>query len=104
MEKIEPIGKRLSPILKEIEETLWEHEATLATKPEFTGEGFRAAAKIFMAAMMDATFDFQQGLHKTQDEMLTNVEALGKEVRSLVFKYTGIDCHNLYKSDGDESN
>ena len=99
MEKIPPIGERLSPILVEIEETLWEHEATLATKPEYTLAGFRAAAKIFMSAMMDYTYSSNAAIGMNMGQMTADVEKLGKEVRDLILKYTGIDSYKLYKSE-----
>lgn len=104
MEKIPPIGERLSPILVEIEETLWEHEATLATKPEYTLAGFRAAAKIFMSAMMDYTYSRNAAIGMNMGQMTADVENLGKEVRGIILKYTGIDSVKLYNSDEKRSN
>lgn len=103
MEKIPPIGERLSPILVEIEETLWEHEATLATKPEYTLAGFRAAVKIFMSAMMDYTYSRNAAIGMNIEQMTADVEKLGKEVRDLILKYTGIDTYKLYKSEDNGS-
>lgn len=42
------IGKKLSPVLEEMEATLWEYEAFNGAKPNYTLEGFRASTKIFM--------------------------------------------------------
>jgi hypothetical protein len=39
------IGKQISPILNEIEDTLWEFEATQGLKTEYTIEGFRSGCK-----------------------------------------------------------
>ena len=35
------IGKKLSPVLEEMEATLWEYEAFNGAKPNYTLEGFR---------------------------------------------------------------
>ena len=67
MEKIPPIGEILSPILHEISETLREHEATLATKPEYNMAGFQAATHIFTSAMLDFAFDFLAITGKNSD-------------------------------------
>lgn len=47
------IGKKLSPVLEEMETTLWEYEAFNGAKPNYTLEGFRASTKIFMSALVD---------------------------------------------------
>ena len=104
MEKIPTIGEKLSPILVEIEETLWEHEATLATKPEYTLAGFRAAAKIFTSAMMDFTFSRDAAMGMNIEQMKADAEKLGKDIRDLMLKYTGIDSVKLYNSNENRSN
>ena len=44
------IGIKLSPILKEIEYTLWEFEANNSNqRPQYTDEALRSALKIFMS-------------------------------------------------------
>ena len=45
------IGKKLSPVLEEMEATLWEYEAFNGAKPNYTLEGFRASTKISMPAV-----------------------------------------------------
>lgn len=51
------IGKKINPILVEIEETLWEFESNYPTKPEYNIDGFRASIKIFMSALMDKMWE-----------------------------------------------
>lgn len=104
MEKIPPIGEQLSPVLVEIEETLWEHEATIATKPEYTLAGFRAAAKIFTSAMLDYTFSRDAAMGMNIQQMAADAEKLGQDLRNLMLKYTGIDSVKLYNSDEKRSN
>lgn len=103
MEKIPPIGQRLSPILAEIEDTLWEHEATLATKPEYTVLGFRAAIKIFASAVLDAAFSKMKLEGKNLAEMEKSATDCGKEIRDFVLKYTGIDSKRLYDNERSSS-
>lgn len=51
------IGKNISPILEEIEKTLWEFEINNQIKPEYTIEGFRGAVKIFMSVIIDKMWE-----------------------------------------------
>lgn len=90
------IGKRLSPILEEIEDTLWEFEADVAQKPEFTMSGFRAASKIFFAAFMDKMWELQTEEKITQETREDMAVKAGEELRQLVKKYTNIDTVDLY--------
>jgi hypothetical protein len=53
------IGKKLSPILKEIEVTLCESEL-IGKQPKYTADGFRAGIKIFMSVMIDKIYDLQE--------------------------------------------
>ena len=63
------IGEKLSPVLVEIEDTLWEFEYDYPQiRPEYTTEGFRATCKIFMSAMMDKSFENMQVKGITQKE------------------------------------
>lgn len=90
------VGKNLSPILAEIEQTLWEHEATFATKPNYTIEGFRGGIKIFMSVLLDKMWELQVNENMdnaTREDMAVK---LGNEVRKMVKTYTNIDTHDLY--------
>ncbi len=91
------IGQKLSPILEEIEMTLWEFEANREIKPEYTIEGFRAGVKIFMSVMVDKIFDLQENENMTLEDRLKMVEKVGGEIRKIVKVYTNIDTHELYK-------
>lgn len=92
-----PIGQQLSPVLEEIEATLLEHAATVASPPEFTPEGFRAGVQIFMAVMMDKLWSLQQ----SEDMPIENREEMavkmGKDIRDMVKTYTDVDTFELYK-------
>lgn len=96
------IGKQISPILEEIEATLWEFEANRGVKPEYSPEGFRAAVKIFMSVLMDKIWELQQDENFELQDRINMVTKAGEEVRALVKRYTNIDCHELYKNKNDE--
>lgn len=91
------IGEKLSPVLEEIENALWDFEFDYPhIKPEYTTEGFRAACKIFMSAMMDKSFENMQVKGISQLEAELEAQQLGQELRQLVLEHTGIDTVDLY--------
>jgi len=92
----ETIGQKLSPVLEEIERTLWESEADERGAPEFTDKGFRAAIKIFMAAMMDRNYRLRKENLALRDLENQALE-MGKIIKALVHKYTNVNTHDLYK-------
>jgi len=91
------IGKKLSPILFEIESTLIEFEINVAKPPEYTDEGFRASVRIFLSAMLDKMWKLQEDEGLDIDTRADMAEKLGTEIRNIVRVYTNIDTHNLYK-------
>lgn len=91
------IGEKLSPVLSEIESTLIEYELNVARPPQYTNEGFRAAIKIFMSAMLDKMWKLQENENIDIDARADMAEKLGNELRNMVRIYTNIDTHSLYK-------
>lgn len=91
------IGKRLSTILSEIEMAILEFEVNVARPPEYSDEGFRAAVKIFMSAMLDKMWKLQEDENIDINSRTEMANKLGNELRNLVRVYTNIDTHNLYK-------
>ena len=91
------IGKKLSPILSEIESALIEYELNINRPPEYTDEGFRASVKIFLSAMLDKMWKLQEDEGIDIDTRADMAEKLGNELRNIVRIYTNIDTHNLYK-------
>lgn len=91
------IGKELSPVLVEIEETLWEFEVHSNSQPDYTTEGFRAATKIFMSALMDKIWNLQSNEDMEMEDRIKMVEKVGNDVRNIIKIYTDIDTHELYK-------
>jgi hypothetical protein len=93
------IGKKLSPILLEIEQTLIEFECYNGTQPKFTDEALRAATKIFFSILMDKMFDLQLKEKMTNKAACEMATAAGEELRRFVKVYTDIDTHEMFKSD-----
>jgi hypothetical protein len=91
------IGKKLSPILSEIESALIEFEINVAKPPEYTDEGFRASVKIFLSVMLDKMWKLQEDEGIDIDTRANMAEKLGTEIRNIIRVYTNIDTHDLYK-------
>ena len=91
------IGKRLSVILSEIEMAILEFEVNVARPLQYSDEGFRAAVKIFMSAMLDKMWKLQEDENIDINSRTEMANKLGNELRNLVRVYTNIDTHNLYK-------
>jgi len=91
------IGEKLSSVLSEIESALIEFEANVARPPEYTNEGFRAAVRIFLSAMLDKMWKLQEDEEIDINTRADMAEKLGNELRNIVRIYTNIDTHNLYK-------
>jgi hypothetical protein len=94
--KEETLGQKLSPLLAEIEMTLWESEAMYGLQPRYTEEGFRAAVKIFMSAIMDKMYDVQRCDGMSLDDMANMATSCGQELSKFVHTYTGINTKELY--------
>ena len=91
------IGKKLSPILSEIESALIEFEINVAKPPEYTDEGFRASVKIFLSVMLDKMWKLQEDEEIDINTRADMAEKLGNELRNIIRVYTNIDTHDLYK-------
>jgi len=91
------IGKELSTVLVGIEKALWDFDLNGKSKPEYTTEGFRAATKIFMSALMDKIWNLQSNENMDIDDRVKMVEKAGSDIRNVIKIYTDIDTHDLYK-------
>ncbi len=90
------IGKMISPVIIEIEAALWDYEAQVSMHPEFTDEGFRAALKIFMSALLDKMWSLQAAEDIPFEIRCDMAMKAGQQVRELVKTFTNIDPHELY--------
>lgn len=91
------IGPKLSPILEEIEDLLWEWEVNAGIKPNYTTDGFRASTKIFMSAILDKMWDVQEFDKMPMHDREVMAEQAGNVLRQFVKTYTGIDTFDLYE-------
>lgn len=90
------IGKKLSPILREIAETLWEVEANNNHVPMYSNEAIADAAKIFMSVLMDKMWKLQEEENIPQEQREQMAQKAGEELRTLIKIYTNIDTHTFY--------
>ena len=88
-------------ILEEIETGLWEHDIRVEENDispyYYTDKTFRACIKIFMSGIIWKLWENLE--NKSLKEKMGKAENLGKEIRSIILKYTGIDAHKLYDAD-----
>jgi len=94
--KNKTLGQWLSPILAEIEVALLESEATDGVQPHYTDDGFRAATKIFMSAIIDKMYNIQSSDGMSIDDMEKMAISCGQELSKFVHTYTGINTKKLY--------
>lgn len=92
-----PIGEDISPILKEIEDALWEFEANVGIQPLYTEDGFKAGIKIFLSVILDKMWDLQEKESMPMKDRALMVEKAGSSIRQLVKTFTDIDTHDFYK-------
>lgn len=93
----ETIGQKLSPILNEISEALWEFEVQELGSPGFADEDLTAATKIFTSVMLDKLWQLAQKEGIDLETAGAMAEKLGNELRQMIKVYTGLDSHDFYK-------
>lgn len=92
------IGQKLTPILEEIETTLWEYEINFPnTPPEYEEKAIGSACKILMSVCMDKMWTLQENETLDIEDRMNMAQKLGEDIRKLVKTYTNIDTHELYK-------
>lgn len=90
------IGEKLTPILVEIESTLWDFEAELSLKPDYPIEALRASIKIFMSVMMDKMWEVQEFDNMGMEDREKMVVNLASDLMKMVKTYTGVNTLELY--------
>lgn len=83
--------------MAEIEETIWMHEVNIGDKPCYTDEGFRAACKIFISAIMDKMWELQDKDDIDIETRQAMATSCGNEIKKLVRVYTDIDTFKMYE-------
>jgi hypothetical protein len=91
------IGALLSPVLEGIEGAIIDHEMLINGKTNYTKDGFRAAIKIFMSAVMDKMWELQDKEDMTMEQRGEMATHCGESLRQFVKTYTDIDTYDLYK-------
>lgn len=92
------LAKEISPVLHEIEELLWDHEAMFDEPVGYSQDELRSATKIFMHVLMDIMYKKQKSDDLPLEEMMKQAEKAGKSIRALIKEYTGLDSHDFYKT------
>lgn len=93
---MEPIGKEISTILADLEETLWLYEARKGAKPNYNHEAIRSVSKVFASVVFDKMWELQEREGMTLTERGDMATAAGGELRSFVKKFTDIDLKEFY--------
>ena len=93
------LGKKLEPILLELEMCILEHDAFNQKAPNYSNESFRAITKIFMSALMDKLWTLQENESIDMNDRMKMATAAGTELRKLIKTFTGIDTIKLYKDE-----
>lgn len=93
------LGENIAPILTEIENALWEREVNplAADMINWPKSATSAAIKIFMDVISERMWEMQAAEKMPLQQRGEMAEALGNDIKKLVFTYTGIDTHSLYK-------
>ena len=90
------IGEKLSPVLAEIEETLWENEAKQIGRPNFPAEGGQGAFKIFSAVIMQGIYKNAEYIGMDIRDKIKMVESFSSDLRKITKKYANIDPRDFY--------
>jgi len=91
------IGKKLTPILEEIEYTLLEHAANTGQKPNFGSNALRSATYIFQTVILDKMFELQSDEKMDIKDRENMAVAAGNDLRKFIKTYLNIDSHDFYK-------
>ena len=66
-------------------------------KPNYSNRDFMNATIIFQTALMDKMFDNQDYDDMSIEDRMNMAESCGKELRKLIYTYTGLDTHDVDK-------
>ena len=91
------IGKKLTPILEEIEDTILEFDIK-GLKPCYEGDSLRASCKIFMSVLLDEMWNMQEAENMPLIDRCNMATSAGNDLRKLIKTYTGKESLNFYKN------
>ena len=78
------IGKKLSPILSEIEDTILEFEVNVGSKQNYTEEGFKAGVKIFSTVILDKMWELQSDEGINMNIRIDMAQKAGEDILKLI--------------------
>jgi hypothetical protein len=90
------IGKKIHPILSELEGAIIEYNYYDGRKPNYPVESIPAATMIFMSVLMDKMWEVQEFDKMDNVDREKMAEKAGEEIRRIIKTYTGLDSHNFY--------
>lgn len=91
-------GEKLTPILKEIETAIWEHNIIFeGERPHYPDEAMRMAACIFTDVLLDRMWVEQERKGIPQDQRKLQAWNAGTVIRQTILKFTGLDTQELMK-------
>ena len=65
-------------------------------KPEFDKDDLAAASKIFVTVIQERAFDKLNKEGVEAEDRKKVMQELGKDIRDMIQKYTGVDSHTFY--------
>lgn len=90
------IGKKLTPILIELENTIIEFDVK-QIKPNYEPGALRAASKIFYHVLLDSMYNMQNRESMSLEDRCNMATAAGNDLHNLIKTYTGEDSFEFYK-------
>ncbi len=91
------IGKKLSPILIEIEAAIIDFDCHVNIKPCYSEDALRAAGKILISVFMDKMWEMQEEDNISQEDRLKMAQKCGEDLRQMFKTYCNVDSHDFYK-------
>jgi hypothetical protein len=64
-------------------------------KPNYTNNDFFNCILIFQTGLIDKAFDYFKKNKNTIEEMEVLTTSCGLELKQFIYKYTGLDTHNI---------
>jgi len=93
-------GSKMTPVLREISDSLWEIDAREGQEPYEYGEtALNSAVKIMMSVGFDRMWSDFEALDTDIDSRLTLAKDFGTEFRMLIIKHLGVDMHEEIKKE-----
>ena len=90
------LEKKIEAELLELENMILEHDAKKTLPIDYSEDSFRAIVKIFMSSMLTNTWKLQLKEKMDFEDQLKMAEKLGKELKKIIFTYTGIKTEEMY--------